>query len=164
MSKTKNTPAYLALVVRILETAEALGMTVERDMGNTSTLPENKHFVFVRVDGGTAALIVPMHADEVKYCDSHIDWDGRDGYIPLTKENGAVICRIDPSAVDLGELLTALSGASKRDRKAASKKASPDMQELLAKLQSLGLPKQQPVTAPAPVVTEEESEEELLSA
>lgn len=140
MSKTKNVPAYLALVVDIMERAQKLGLSVERDMGTASTLPENKGYVFVRVDGGTASLIVPKHADEVKWCDSHIDWEGEDGFIPLEKANGKVICRIDPSETDLDQFLTRLSGASQRAKKATSKAASQEMTALLAKLQSLGLP------------------------
>ena len=164
MSKTKNAPAYLALVVDILERAVALGLDVQREMGTTSTLPENKQFCFVRVGGGTAALIVPKHADEVKWCDSHIDWAGNAGYVPLEKANGKVICRIDPSETDLDLFLTALSGASQRAKKASSKAASQEMSALIAKLQSLGLPAASPAPVETPDAEETEEDFEELSA
>jgi hypothetical protein len=146
-----NVPAYLTLVARILETAESLGLTVARDPGTASTLPENKGFVFVRVNGGNAALIVPKHADRVKWADSHLDWTGREGYLPLPRPNGAVVCRIDPERVDLEAFLQALGGASKRASKRASRDASQDASQesldaLKAKLLALGQPKAQPAS------------------
>lgn len=78
MSKSKNVPAYLALVVDILERSAALGLTVERDTSTVSTLPENRGYVFVRIGGGSASLIVPKHADGVKWCDSSMSSIGRD--------------------------------------------------------------------------------------
>lgn len=165
MSKSKNVPAYLTLVVDILTRADALGLTVERDMSTVSTLPENRGFVFVRVDGGTAACIIPKQADSVKWCDSHIDWEGEAGYVDHRGGGGAVQCRIDPSETDLDAYLKRLSGARKADRKAASKAASQaDMASLLAKLQTLGV-KAQPAAsqtppAPAPTPTEEVLTEE----
>jgi hypothetical protein len=143
MSKSMNVPAYLALVMKVLEIAEAEGLTVERDVDSLSTLPENKQFCFVFVDGGDAALIIPKHAGRVRWCDSHIDWAGREGYVPHpTGDNGTVICRIDPAKVDLTAFLHGLSGASRRDKKTGSRAASQaDLEALKAKLQSLGLPK-----------------------
>lgn len=162
MSKSKNVPAYLALVVDVLTRAEQLGLTVERDMSTTSTLPENSGFVFVHVDGGSAAMIIPRHAGEVQWCDSHIDWEGKAGHVPLDRPNGAVICRVDPSELDLDAYLTALSGASKRKSQRASKAASQELEALKAKLQSLGLPKPQAATpSPTPVAPAADSEEEL---
>lgn len=154
MSKTKNVPAYLALVMSILETAEAEGLAIERDMDTLSTLPENKGFVFVSVDGGSANWIIPKHADRVKWTDSHIDWSGKDGYLPHpTGDNGTVICRIDPAKVDLGAFLHSLSGASRRDKKGASRAASQaDLESFKAKLKALGLPKAAPASEPTPSV------------
>lgn len=151
MSKNKNVPAYLALVMMVLETAEAEGLSIERDMDTTSTLPENKGFCFVFVDGGTAGWIIPKHADRVKWTDSHLDWEGKDGYVPHPSgDNGTVVCRIDPVKVDLGAFLKGLSGASRRDKKAASKGASKEsLDAFKAKLQALGLPK----AAPTPGAT-----------
>jgi hypothetical protein len=162
MSKTKNVPAYLALVFRIVSRAVELGMTVERDSGTKSTLPENNGHVFVRIDGGTASMIIPRHAGEVAWCDSHIDWAGQPGYIELEKPNGAVVCRVDPAEIDLDAYLKRLSGAKKRDKKAASKGASEATSELLAKLQSLGLPAQEPAASePAPHANGVSEEQDL---
>ncbi len=154
MTISKST---LALVVRILATAEKLGLTVERNADNDSTLPENGGFVFVRVDGGTAAMIVPK--GHVKWCDSHIDWAGKPGYVQHPGGGGTVICRVDPSKVDLAEYLTALSGATKRDRKSSSKTASESTSELIALLKGMGL---KPASQPAsqePVPTDSEDED-----
>ena len=167
MSKSKNVPAYLTLVVDILTRADALGLTVERDMSNVSTLPENSGFVFVRVDGGTAACIIPKQADSVKWCDSHIDWEGEAGYVDHRGGGGAVQCRIDPSETDLDAYLKRLSGAKKADRKGASKKASQaDMASLLAKLQTLGVKAPaaaQPAASQTPPAPAPQPEEEVLT-
>jgi hypothetical protein len=144
MSK-KNVPAYLAFIVDVLTRAEALELSVERDMNNVSTLPENKGFCFVYVDGGTAALIVPKSVGELKACDLHIEWEGEAGHIEPVTDRGAVVCSVDPSEIDLDHLLTRLSGAKKRDRKAASKKATKaTLDEMKAKLAQLGIPKASP--------------------
>lgn len=173
MSKTKNVPAYLVLVQMILETAEAEGLHIERDMDTMSTLPENKGFCFVSVDGGSANWIIPKHAERVKWTDSHIDWAGRDGYMPHpTGDNGTVVCRIDPAKVDLSAFLKSLSGASRRDKKGASRAASQaDLESFKAKLAALGLKKAEPTPSvvvrkaePGLPVDSEELDGEFLDA
>lgn len=139
MSKSKNVPAYLTLVFTVLSRAKQLGMVWETETGTKTGLPEKGGYVFIRLDGGTASMIIPKHAGDVLWCDSHIDWKGQDGYIELEKENGAVACRVDPSEIDLDAYLHALSGAKKRTRKAASKAASSETAEMLALIASLGL-------------------------
>lgn len=155
---SKNT---LNLVVTILATAQKLGLTVERELSNDSTLPENSGFVKVRVDGGTAELNLPK--GHTKWCDSHIDWSGKPGYINHPGGGGAVVCRIDLSKADLSAVLTALSGAQKRDRKVSSKSASQSTSELVALLKGMGLPAPQAPASepasPAPVVEAEEADE-----
>lgn len=139
---SKITKSAITLVTNVLTRAKALGLTVERDLSNDSTLPETASgaFAFVRVDGGTAAMIIPLeHKGGVRWCDLHIDWSGKAGYVPLDSTNGAVVCRVDPSKVDLDLLLTSLSGASKRDRKATTKTASKATSEMLAALKTLGM-------------------------
>lgn len=165
MSKTKTVPAYLTLVLNVLTRAQKLGLSVERDLSTRSTLPENSGHCFVRVDGGTAALIVPKHAGEVTWCDSHIDWKGERGYMPHpTGDNGAVSCRIDPSEADLDLLLTRLSGAQKASRKAGSKAASQATEEMIALLKTIGIPVD-PEQDSEPVPTdEEEMQGEFLDA
>ena len=154
--------SYLALVLDLLVRAQKLGLTVERDMSTDSTLPENGNFVFVRVGGGTAAAIIPMHAGGVKWIDSHIDWKGKTGYVPLERANGAVLCRIDPKGVDFDAYLKSLSGASKRDRKGSSQTtAKQSMDELKATLKALGMPASQ---ADAVVATTSEQIAEVLVA
>lgn len=140
----------LTLVATILATAQKLGLTVERELSNDSTLPENSGFIKVRVDGGSAELNLPK--GHTKWCDSHVDWSGKPGYINHPGGGGAVVCRIDLAKADLGAVLTALSGASKRDRKASSSKsASQSTAELIAALKSMGLkPDSQPASE-APV-------------
>lgn len=147
---TKNLPAYLTLVLNLRTRAHALGLEIELDDTNTSQLPEKGNYMFVRVDGGDAALIIPKQSGTVKWCDSHIDWEGQVGYIPLERENGAVVCRIDPNKADLDLLLTSLSGASKRARRNVVKAASKaDMASFTAALQAIGKPASQQVSQPA---------------
>lgn len=152
MSKNKSVPAYLHLVLDIISRAQKLGLTVERDMDNSSTLPENGGYCFVRVNGGAAALIIPKHAAVVKWCDSHIDWEGEEGYEPHPKGTyGAVLCRINPAETDLDAYLTRLAGASKAASKRASGKASQQaLDAMTAALKALGMPAS-PATPSTPV-------------
>lgn len=132
-------------------------------MNNVSTLPENKGFCFVYVDGGTAALIIPKSVGELKSCDLHIDWEGEAGHIEPVTDRGAVACTVDPSEIDLDQLLTRLSGAKKRDRKAASKKATKaTLDEMKAKLASLGLPKASPAVQVRKAATPDLTVEEIV--
>lgn len=164
MSKTK-VPAYLSFVADLLTRAAALECSVERDMNNVSTLPENKGFCFVYVDGGTAALIIPKSVGELKACDLHIEWEGEAGYIEAVTDRGAVICQVDPGEIDLDSLLTRLSGAKKRAKATASKKASKEtLEEMKAKLAALGHKPAVIVRKPdsqAPVAEEPELEGEF---
>lgn len=140
MSNTKNVPGYLSLVMKVLTAAKAGGHKIERDKSTNSSLPENRGFCFVFVDGGNAALIIPKHAGTVKWCDSHIDWKGKEGYLQHpTGDNGTVACRIDPAKVDLAELLKGLSGASRRDKKGTQKASKEATESLLATLQAFDL-------------------------
>lgn len=135
----KNVPAYLSLVLKTLTTAKSAGLTVARDMSTKSTLPENNGFCFVTVDGGDAALIIPKHQQVVKYCDLHIEWKGQKGYIAAVDTRGAVVCQIDPSQVDLGLLLTSLSGAQRAAKKGAKKASQQAIDEMTALLKTLGV-------------------------
>lgn len=139
MSKNKSVPAYLSLVLNVLTRGKKLGVSVPRDMSTKSTLPENNGFCFVSVDGGDACLIIPKHAKKVMWCDLHIDWAGKAGYIEAVDSRGAVVCQIDPSEVDLDLLLTSLSGADRPSKKGASKSASMATSEMIALLQGLDL-------------------------
>lgn len=135
----KNVPAYLSLVLKTLTTAQKLGLTVQREMGTKSTLPENNNFCFVMVDGGDAALIIPKHTLAVKYCDLHIEWKGQKGYIAAVDTRGAVVCQIDPSQVDLELLLTSLSGTNRAAKKGAKKASQQAIDEMTALLKTLGV-------------------------
>jgi len=147
MSKNKNVPAYLSLVLDILTRAQALGLEIERDFDTDSTLPEPaKGYVHVFVGGGDAAMIIPKHSGEVKWCDSHIDWEGNAGYEDHRGGGGAVVCRVIPSELDLDAYLTALSGASRQKRKGSKKSSKAALEEMKAKLLSLGL---SPASEPA---------------
>ena len=165
----KNTvvPAYLSLVATILETCEALQCEPTR-AGTTSSLPENKGYVFVRFGEDAAAIIVPKSTGTVKLIDSHVDLSDMDCWVPLTKENGRVLGRIDASKADWSAIVSRLLGASKRPIARASKGASQqtaDMSAFLAKLQTMG--KAKPAsgpTGPAPVVEEAELLEDDLTA
>lgn len=171
----KNTavPAYLTLVASILAQCEELGAEPIR-ASTPSSLPENKGYVFVRFGSeDAAAVIIPKSTGTVKLCDSHVDMSDLACWVPLTKENGRVLGRIDAATADWSAVITRLFGASKRPVKRASAQTPgepQDMQAFLAKLQTMGKPKG---ASPAPVVqpTEEtaadDSElegEELLDA
>lgn len=161
MSNNKSVPAYLSLVLELIATAESLGLAVDRDPGTVSTVPENRGYCFVRIGGGSAALIIPKQTDKVMWCDSHIDWSGEKGYVPLPKPNGKVICRINPAEADLGSFLQALAGASVRASRRASRAASPEasdaaVTELVARLRA-SLPGEAAASSTHPVpATEEE--------
>lgn len=167
MSNQKTAvPAYLSLVARCLELCEEMGQEPVR-AGTTSTLPENKNYVFVRFGSDdAAALIIPKSVGEVKACDIHIDLSGEVGWLPLSKPNGRVMGRIDLSVADLSVVLLALVGASKRPVKRGGKAAASgtasqaDMDAFLAKLQTMGKPKQPAASEPTPVPTVEETFEE----
>jgi hypothetical protein len=139
---SKITKSAITLISSVLVRAKALGLSVERDLSTDSTLPEvpSGNYAKVFVDGGNAAMIIPTtHAGKVKWCDLHIEWKGKKGYMPLSDSNGTVVCRVDPSQVDLDDLLTSLSGASRPEKKKASKAASKATDEMLAMLKTLGI-------------------------
>lgn len=161
---SKNTvPAYLTFIVDVLTRAAALELSVERDMSNVSTLPENKGFCFVYVDGGTAALIIPKSKGELKSCDLHIDWKDEAGHIDSVTERGAVMCEVDPSEIDLDHLLKSLSGAKKASRKAASKAdTKATLSAMQAKLATLGLPKASPAVQVRKAATPDLTVEEIV--
>ncbi len=143
MSNATTVPAYLNLVAHILETCTELGVEPIR-AATTSTLPENKGYVFIRF--GTedaAAIIVPKSTGTVKLCDSHVDLSDMSCWVPLTKANGRVLGRIDAASADWAAILPRLFGASKRPVQRASGQASSqtaDMSAFLAKLQTMGKP------------------------
>ncbi len=151
MSNTTTVPAYLSLVAHILETCTELGTEPTR-AATTSTLPENKGYVFVRFGEDAAAAIIPKSTGAVKLIDSHVDLSDLPCWVPLTKPNGRVLGRIDAALADWTVILPRLMGASKRPVLRASGNASQapaDMSGFLAKLATLGKPKAAPVSEPA---------------
>ena len=163
MSKT-TVPAYLALVVQLLEMCEEIGAVPLR-AGTVSTLPENTGYCFLRFgDQHSAALIIPKSVTTMKLCDIHIDLEEVDGWVPLRKPNGRVMGHIDVAQVtDWKYLVESLIGASKRPtvrKSAAASQATPaqDMSSLLAKLQSLGQPKPVAPLVSLPVIQDTASE------
>ena len=167
MSNKSTVPAYLALVASILEECTEIGAEPTR-AGTSSTLPENKGYVFVRFGEDAAAVIVHKSTGAVKLIDSHVDLSDLPCWVPLTKPNGRVLGRIDAALADWSQILPRLVGASKRPVARASGSASSqpaDMTAFLAKLATLGKPKAQPVGQFETEMVEEESVDgELIDA
>jgi hypothetical protein len=166
MSNATTVPAYLNLVASILELCTELGVEPIR-AATTSTLPENKGYVFVRFGSAdAAAIIIPKSTGAVKLIDVHVDLSDMACWVPLAKPNGRVLGRIDAALATWADILPRLFGASKRPVQRASQAASSttaDMSAFLAKLQTMGKPKAQPVELQV-VDSEEEYMEDELTA
>jgi len=165
MSNTTTVPAYLNLVAHILETCTELGTEPTR-AATTSTLPENKGYVFVRFGEDAAAAIIPKSTGAVKLIDVHVDLSDLSCWVPLTKPNGRVLGRIDAALADWTVILPRLMGASKRAVLRASGQASApaDMSGFLAKLATLGKPKAAPVVQEPVLPTDDSEDGEFLDA
>ncbi len=112
----KSAPLYVQLAQAIMLACQERGLQPQTDDQTETGFPQNKGYFFVRFGQGlTAALIVPKSVAKVGLCDSHVDLSGLDGYVPLRKENGKVLCHFDPSVGDVTQVIERLIGASKRD-------------------------------------------------
>ncbi len=113
VTTSKSVPAYVSFCAAIIAECQAQGLDPLRD-ATESGLPQNEGYCFLRFQEGGAALIVPKSKNRMAPCHSHVDLSGVEGFIPLPRKNGRVICHFES---DLGLLATVLPffvGASKR--------------------------------------------------
>lgn len=126
MSNTQS--QHLTFIAQTLAAAKALGLPdPQLDPSTESGLPENKGYVFIEYGPHLAApaIIVPKSARGPAIVHSHVDLADMDGYIPLPKPNGRVVChfKADPQAV--ASALTRFVGASKRPVAAPVRRLTP---------------------------------------
>ena len=143
MTTTTAQSQHLAFIAQTLAAARALGLPdPQLDPSTESGLPENKGYVFIEYGPHLVApaIIVPKSARGPVTVHSHVDLSDLDGYVPLTKPNGRVVChfRAEPRAV--AQALTRFVGASKRPVAAPVRRPTP----------ASGQPVSTPVAAPAP--------------
>lgn len=121
-NNTKTAPLYVQFAQALLKRCAEMGLEPLRAETETG-FPQNEGYFFVRFgDQSSAAAIVPKSKLRMGNVHLHIDAEGLDGYIPLPKKNGKVICHF-VADVDLlaKHILPRLPGARKRDTIVASK-------------------------------------------
>ena len=127
MSNT-NQSQHLTFIAQTLAAAKALGLPDPQLYPSTeSGLPEVKGYVFIEYGphGAAPAIIVPKSARGPAIVHSHVDLSDMDGYVPLPKPNGRVVChfKADPQAV--ASALTRFVHASKRPVAAPVRRLTP---------------------------------------
>lgn len=87
-------------------------------------LPQNEGWAFLRFTPDGAALIIPKGKTRLGNLHSHVDLSGKDGYIPLPKKNGKVVCHFSPDLGKVSKVLSAFVGAAKRATLSPTPKAT----------------------------------------
>lgn len=126
MSNTQS--QHLTFIAQTLAAAKALGLPdPQADPGTESGLPENKGYVFIEYGPHLAApaIIVPKSARGPAIVHSHVDLSDMDGYIPLPKPNGRVVCHFKATPAAVAQALTRFVGASKRPVAAPVRRLTP---------------------------------------
>jgi len=113
-SQKNAVPAYVQFTAALRARLDQAGVKYETAATETG-LPQNAGYAFLRVDGGEGAVIIPKSKTKMARLDCHVDASGLEGYVPLTKPNGRVVCHFEPDVGLLVDgLLARLSGAPKR--------------------------------------------------
>jgi hypothetical protein len=88
---------YVAIAARVRQFCAELGLPAPVTAATPSGLPENKGWMFMQFseDKNAAALIVQKTEGKAPNVHSHLDLAGHDGYIPLPKYNGRVLCHFE---------------------------------------------------------------------
>lgn len=128
MSNSTQQSQHLTFIAQTLAAAKALGLPDPTlDPSTESGLPENKGYAFIEygVHLVAPAIIVPKSARGPAIVHSHIDLSDMDGYVPLPRPNGRVVCHLkaDPKAV--ASALARFVGASKRPVAAPVRRLTP---------------------------------------
>ncbi len=129
MSSTKiQFPATYSLVQSILASCKEQGLTpVSLDPTTESGLKENRGYCFLRFEGtheAGASLIIPKAVGRMGNLHSHVDLSAYDGYVPISKPNGKVICHLAPDPQKVAKCLKAFLSAAKRATAVATPKAT----------------------------------------
>jgi hypothetical protein len=126
---TVKFPATIAFVNALLAECAAKGYTVvSRDPSTETGLKENGGWCFLRLEGtheAGASLIIPLAKHRLGNLHSHVDLQGHDGYVPLPKKNGKVICHFQPDVAKVTQILPKFLSAAKRATAAPTVKATP---------------------------------------
>ena len=113
MSTQAKTPSYVQFCHALVAECRAQGLQ-PITAGTETGLPQNKGFAFLRFSEDGAALIVPKSVTRMGSLHSHVDLSGADGYIPLEKPNGKVMCLFAPDLEKVRAIVGRFVGASKR--------------------------------------------------
>lgn len=114
---------YVQFCKALIKFCEEKGLNPVR--ANTETgLPQNEGWAFLRFSEGGAALIIPKGKTRLGSLHSHVDLQGKDGYIALPKKNGKVICHFAPDLEKVKAVLPMFVGAAKRATAAPTPKAT----------------------------------------
>lgn len=89
-----------------------------------SGLPQNEGWCFLRFSEGGAALIIPKGKTRMGNLHSHVDLSGHEGFIPLPKKNGKVICHFAPDLEKVKKVVPMFVGAAKRATAAPTPRAT----------------------------------------
>ncbi len=124
---TVKNAATVAFVNALLAECQKLGYTVvSRDPSTETGLKENGGWCFLRLEGtheAGASLIIPLAKTRLGNLHSHVDLQGKDGYVPLPKKNGKVICHFQPDVAKVTQILPMFLSAAKRATAAPTPKA-----------------------------------------
>mgnify|MGYP001567933139 CR=1 FL=1 len=159
-----NHPATKAFVTALLGECAKLGLAVlSLDPTTESGLKENGGWCFLRLEGdhaNGASLIIPKAVTRLGNLHSHVDLMGKDGYIPLPKKNGKVVCHFAPDVEKVKKVLPAFLSAAKRATAAPTPKTtvSAPVNPLLAE------PTEEELNTLAPLTVSPESWAELADS
>lgn len=119
-------PATFNLVQALLAEAKKQGITVvSLDPTTESGLKENRGYCFLRFEGtheAGASLIIPKAVGRMGNLHSHVDLSAYDGYVPLPRPNGKVICHFAPDPQKVAKCLKEFLSAAKRATAVATPK------------------------------------------
>lgn len=159
-------PATKALVSALLAECQARGYDVKSlDPATESGLRENAGWCFLRLEGtheAGASLIIPKAAHRLGKLHSHVDLTGADGYLPIGKPNGKVICHFEPDPAKVAAILPRFLSAAKRATMAATPKATVPQQVVAS--QPAPVTPVDTTVAPEAITSWADTEEELEAA
>lgn len=162
MSNQTQQSQHLTFIAQTLAHARALGLPdPQLDPSTESGLPENKGFVFIEYGPHLVApaIIVPRSARGPAIVHSHIDLSDLDGYVPLPKPNGRVVCHFLADPAKVASALARFVGASKRPVAAPVRRLTPASGQPVSRpidvLRSSASPASQPASqAPSVALTD----------